>query len=115
MTETTQKARRLEEKTLRDLISEWRQRQDAARQHGRQDREAAAYADVLGDCARDLDRLVAAAFGGQHECSFPCNPPGGTMWAPGPCSICGKTWDRAQAERMLAEAQAAMKAAGGAL
>jgi len=50
------------------------------------------------------------ADGKDHECSFPCNPPGGTMWAPGPCTICGKTWDRAQAEKALAEAQAAMAA-----
>jgi hypothetical protein len=45
---------------------------------------------------------------GDHECSFPCNPPGGFMRAPGSCSICGKTWDRAQAEKALAEAQSAM-------
>lgn len=43
-----------------------------------------------------------------HECSFPVNPPGGTMWNPGPCSVCGKTWDRSQAELALAEGQAAM-------
>jgi len=47
-----------------------------------------------------------------HEHSFPC-PPGGTFWAPGPCSICGKTWDRAQAERQLREAQEAMAALDG--
>lgn len=25
--------------------------------------------------------------------SFPCNPPGGTLWAPGPCEQCGMPWD----------------------
>lgn len=59
-----------------------------------------------GDC----DQLNADVTPGGHKCSFPCNPPGGTMWAPGPCTICGKTWDRAQAEKALAEAQAAMAA-----
>lgn len=44
-----------------------------------------------------------------HECSFPVQPPRGSMGAPGPCE-CGKTWERAQAERMLAEAVAAMNA-----
>ena len=45
-----------------------------------------------------------------HECSFPCNPPGGTFFAPGPCGACGKTYERAQAERVLAEAVRAMNA-----
>jgi hypothetical protein len=44
-----------------------------------------------------------------HECSFPVQPPRGSMGAPGPCQ-CGKTWERAQAEQMLAEALAAMNA-----
>lgn len=48
----------------------------------------------------------------EHEHSFPCNPPGGSFWAPGPCTMCGITWDRAQAERLLQEAQAAMAATG---
>ena len=47
---------------------------------------------------------------GEHEHRFPCNPPGGTFWAPGPCVVCGKTYERAQAERQLKEAQAAMEA-----
>jgi hypothetical protein len=47
-----------------------------------------------------------------HEHSFPCNPPGGTFWAPGPCSICGKTWELAQAEKAMAGAHAAMEMAG---
>jgi hypothetical protein len=48
-----------------------------------------------------------------HECAFPLQPPDGMFWAPGPCRICGKTYDRSQAERALAEAQAAMEATGG--
>lgn len=46
----------------------------------------------------------------QHEHSHPVQPPDGSMWAPGPCRICAKTWDRVQAERQLREAQAAMDA-----
>lgn len=45
-----------------------------------------------------------------HEHTFPVLWPQGTIWAPGPCRDCGKTYDRAQAERQLAEAQAAMAA-----
>ena len=44
-----------------------------------------------------------------HECSFPVQPPHGSLDAPGPCA-CGKTWERAQAEQMLKEAVAAMNA-----
>jgi hypothetical protein len=44
-----------------------------------------------------------------HKCLFPCNPPGGSFFAPGPCA-CGKTYARSQAEQMLAEALAAMDA-----
>jgi hypothetical protein len=44
-----------------------------------------------------------------HNCSFPCNPAGGTFASPGPCE-CGKTYARSEAERMLAEAVAAMAA-----
>lgn len=58
----------------------------------------------------DFDQINADVTPGGHKCAFPCNPPGGTMWAPGPCRICGKTWDRAQAENALAEARAAMAA-----
>jgi hypothetical protein len=46
-----------------------------------------------------------------HEHSHPCNPPGGTMWEPGPCSVCGKSYDLAVAEAQLARAQAAVEAA----
>lgn len=46
----------------------------------------------------------------KHDCSFPCNPPGGTFFAPGPCRTCGKTYGRAQAETLLAEAVEAMNA-----
>jgi len=45
-----------------------------------------------------------------HEHKHPVQPPEGTLWNPGPCRICGKTYARAQAERQLAEAQAAMAA-----
>jgi len=45
-----------------------------------------------------------------HKCLFPCNPPGGSFFAPGPCGTCGKTYARSQAEQILAEARAAMKA-----
>jgi hypothetical protein len=44
-----------------------------------------------------------------HECSFPVQPPDGSFLAPGPCE-CGKTFARARAEEMLAEANAAMAA-----
>ena len=46
-----------------------------------------------------------------HEHAFPCNPPGGTFWDPGPCQ-CGKTWAMAQAEKAVAGARAAMEMAG---
>lgn len=46
---------------------------------------------------------------GAHECSFPIQPPDGSMTAPGPCE-CGKSWKRSKAELLLAEASAAMKA-----
>jgi len=45
----------------------------------------------------------------KHDCLFPCNPPGGTIFAPGPCE-CGKPFARAQAEKLLAEAVEAMNA-----
>lgn len=48
--------------------------------------------------------------GAAHKCGFPVQPPAGSWLNPGPCEVCGKTWDRAQAERALAEAQAAMAA-----
>jgi hypothetical protein len=108
-TETTREARApLDEKALRDLIGQWREREESLR--SREDQEAHVYAAALGDCASELEQLTAAAFGGEHRCAFPCNPPGGTFWVPGPCRICGKTYERAQAERQLAEAQAAMEA-----
>jgi hypothetical protein len=108
-TETTEPARTpLNEKALRGLIAQWREREEAAKGHG--DREVSGYADALGVCANELERLTAAAFGGEHKCAFPCNPPGGSFWAPGPCLICGKTYERSQAERQMAEAQAAMEA-----
>lgn len=53
---------------------------------------------------------MTTASGTAHKCSFPCNPPGGTFFAPGPCVTCGKTFERAQAEKLLAEALAAMDA-----
>ena len=45
-----------------------------------------------------------------HEHTHGVQPPEGTIWAPGPCRTCGKTWVRVQAEKALAEAQAAMAA-----
>ena len=48
-----------------------------------------------------------------HEHAHPVQPPQGSMWEPGPCRICGKTYARAQAERQMAEAQAAMEATEG--
>lgn len=58
----------------------------------------------------DFENSNADVMPGGHKCRFPLQPPEGTFWAPGPCRICGKTWDRAQAEQALAEAQAAMTA-----
>lgn len=49
-----------------------------------------------------------------HKCSFPVQPPGGSILNPGPCRTCGKTWPRYQAERAQKQAQAAMEATGGA-
>lgn len=34
------------------------------------------------------------------------------MWNPGPCRGCGKSWDQLQAEKQLAEAQAALASMG---
>lgn len=101
--------RHLDEKPLRDLIGLWRERAGSV-PHAR---EAEAYGEALGDCADELERFVASVVGGQHKHAFPCNPPGGTMQAPGPCRICGITWDRAQAEKQLREAQEAMAAVDG--
>lgn len=47
-----------------------------------------------------------------HEHAFPCNPPGGTFWDPGPCQ-CGKTYDQNTADRMLREALEAVEVAYG--
>jgi hypothetical protein len=44
-----------------------------------------------------------------HECSFPVLPPLGSIASPGPCD-CGKTWDRSQAELMLAASVDAINA-----
>lgn len=30
----------------------------------------------------------------QHR--HPCNPPGGSIWAPGPCESCGLPWETAR-------------------
>jgi len=38
-----------------------------------------------------------------HRCSFPCQPPRGSLQNPGPCE-CGKTFERNKAESMLATA-----------
>jgi len=35
------------------------------------------------------DELQTAATRLRCEHSHPCNPPGGTLWAPGPCTHCG--------------------------
>jgi hypothetical protein len=47
-----------------------------------------------------------------HEHRFPCNPPGGTLARPGPCT-CGKTYDQNTADRMLAGALEAVEVAYG--
>lgn len=47
-----------------------------------------------------------------HEHSFPVQPPEGSMWTPGRCRECGKTWELAQAEKAMAGALAAMEMAG---
>jgi hypothetical protein len=44
-----------------------------------------------------------------HKCSFPVLPPLGSILSPGPCD-CGKTWDRSQAELMLAASVDAINA-----
>lgn len=62
--------------------------------------------EVLGRAA--MPGQPAPDVHGPHECSFPCNPPGGTFWNPGPCKTCGKPYVVAQAEAQLAEAQAAL-------
>ena len=46
---------------------------------------------------------------GEHECSFPVQPPEGSILSPGPCQ-CGKTFERDWAERRLRDAQAALDA-----
>src|SRR2546423_1826305 len=47
-----------------------------------------------------------------HEHAFPVQPPEGSIWAPGRCRECGKTWELAQAEKAMAGALAAMEMAG---
>ena len=47
-----------------------------------------------------------------HEHSFPCNPPGGTLFKPGQCA-CGKTYEQDLADRTLTEALEAVTAAYG--
>ena len=45
-----------------------------------------------------------------HEHTHGVQPPEGSIWDPGPCQVCGRSWARVQAEKALAEAQAAMAA-----
>ena len=45
-----------------------------------------------------------------HTHNHSAQPPEGSIWNPGPCRVCGKSWVRTQAEKALAEAQAAMAA-----
>lgn len=45
-----------------------------------------------------------------HEHAFPVQPPEGSWLKPGPCRVCGKTYERHEAERMAAEAQALLEA-----
>lgn len=47
-----------------------------------------------------------------HKHGFPCNPPGGTFWSPGPCE-CGKTYDQNTADQMLTRALEAVEVAYG--
>lgn len=88
-------------------------RDDFARLFFKADEQAKANAEAMRRqlAEETLERAEAAAE--PHECSFPCNPPGGTFWAPGPCVTCGKPYAVAQAERQLAEAQAALAEAHG--
>jgi hypothetical protein len=44
----------------------------------------------------------------EHKHAFPVQPPEGSLAAPGPCRVCGKTWARAEAERQLKEVQAVL-------
>ena len=43
-----------------------------------------------------------------HKHSHPVQPPLGTLRHPGPCTVCGKSWARVQAEKQLREAQDAL-------
>jgi len=45
-----------------------------------------------------------------HKHAHPVQPPHGSIFRPGPCRICGTTYERARAEKALADAQAAMAA-----
>lgn len=80
-------------------------------------RKASGRETILVPAERDklIGLLQRAAMPGQpaaeaHECGFPCQPPHGTIFAPGPCSTCGKPYLLAQAERQLADAQADLAA-----
>lgn len=50
-------------------------------------------------------------FDTSHKHEFPVQPPEGSWLNPGPCRRCGKTWALEQAEKDLADAQAALAAA----
>jgi hypothetical protein len=62
--------------------------------------------DVTTEGMRDT------AWSGDHQHSFPFNPPGGSFLSPGPCG-CGKTYDQNNADARLAEALAVVAAAYG--
>jgi hypothetical protein len=46
-----------------------------------------------------------------HSCTFPCQPPRGSLLKPGRCE-CGKSFERNKAENMLATALKWMEATG---
>ena len=74
--------------------------------------EASAQAAAMTDAAVAVlaDEAKQKCEAADHEHAHPVQPPEGQIWAPGPCRICGITYARAQAERRLREAQAALGA-----
>jgi hypothetical protein len=58
---------------------------------------------------RQMAETVAPMTEAPHRCTFPCQPPAGSLLKPGPCE-CGKSFERNKAENMLTSALKWMEA-----
>jgi hypothetical protein len=58
---------------------------------------------------RQMTETTAPRAAVPHSCTFPCQPPRGSLLKPGPCE-CGKSFERNKAENMLNNALKWMEA-----